>query len=744
MKTQSGYLLTLALCLLLIETALAQECPAVIAEPEDSPRIGLVLGGGGARGAAHIGVLQELERLRVPVHAVAGTSMGAIVGGFFAAGMSPDELQELVQTLDWDASFQDGGRRQDKSFRRKQDDAQFPIQFELGLNDAGLQLPKGLIQGQNLQLLLREALFDVSDIRDFDDLPTPFRAVASDLALGEPYVMGEGDLALAIRASMSAPGVFAPVEYNGRTLVDGGLVSNVPVDVGKSMGVDVVIAVDVEFPLYQPQDLGSALTVTEQMLTILIRKETRRSLDKLCAHDVLIRPELGNFGSTDFDNIETVIEPGAAAARAVIDKLALLSVSEADYADYLATREREPFRPGSLDRIIINSESGLAPRVLEARLETEPGDSAEPARLAQDAERLYGLNSFESVSYQVLTEGGETTAEFNAVNKSWGPNFLQFGMTIEDDLDGSTALNLSARLTMTGLNSLGAEWRNDLQIGTDPEFRSEFYQPLSFDSRYFVAPYLDLKQENVQVFEGANNVATYRITDSTIGVDLGRQLGNWGELRLGAFRGGGNSRRTIGDPQFENFDFESGGFLTRFSVDTLDDAQIPKDGTRAVIEWQNSRTGMGADANFEIVEVVAEKAWSWGANSVQVGAEYATTIDSDGQLQNFFPLGGFARLSGFQRGALSGPHAGLLRLMYFHDVASTIGDLFGTPTYLGASVEAGNVWQSRSEMAFNSLLINGSIFAGIDTYFGIVFLAAGFSETGDSSFYLIVGNPRRL
>ena len=744
MKTLCRYLLTFSFCLVSLTVARAQDCPDVALGPGASPRIGLVLGGGGARGAAHIGVLQELERLRIPIHAVAGTSMGAIVGGFFAAGMSPDELNELVQTLDWDASFQDGGRRQDKSFRRKQDDAQFPVQFELGLNDGGLQLPKGLIQGQNLQLLLREQLFDVADIQDFDDLPTPFRAVASDLTLGEPYVMGDGDLALAIRASMSAPGLFSPVEYNGRTLVDGGLVSNVPVDVGKSMGVDVVIAVDVEFPLYQTQDLGSALTVAEQMLTILIRRETRRSLDKLCKHDVLIRPELGNYGSADFDNIEDAIEPGAVAVRAASAKLTSLSVSEEDYADFLATREREPYRPGTLDRIIINSDSGLAQRVLEARLETEPGDTATPQNLAIDAERLYGLNSFETVNYEVITDAEETRVEFNAKNKSWGPNFLQFGLTIEDDLDGSTDLNLAARLTMTGLNSLGAEWRNDFQIGTDPEFRSEFYQPLSFDSRYFVAPHLNLMQENFQVFEGGNNVATYRITDSSIGVDVGRQISNWGELRLGAFRGGGNGRRNVGDPQFENFDFESGGFLARFSVDTLDDAQIPKDGSRAVVEWQNSRTGLGSDANYEIIDVAFEKAWSWGANSVQVGGEYATTINSDGQIQDFFPLGGFARLSGFQRGALSGPHAGLLRLMYFHDVASSIGDLFGTPTYLGASVEAGNVWQSRSEIAFDSLLINGSIFAGIDTYFGIVFLAAGFSETGDSSFYLIVGNPRRL
>ncbi|MFT5501030.1 MAG: NTE family protein [Woeseiaceae bacterium] len=728
--------------LLAQETSGAANCPDPLSNP--NPRIGLVLGGGGARGAAHIGVLQELERMRVPIHAIAGTSMGAIVGGLYASGMTPDELEELVHTLDWADAFRDDSKRQRKSFRRKQDDAAFPIQFEMGVDKDGLKLPKGLIQGQKLQLILREQLLPVSDVKHFDDLPIKFRAVASDIATGDEIVMQQGDLAVAIRASMSAPGVFAPVEFEGHTLVDGGLVGNVPVDVAREMGVDVIIAVDVEFPLYEPEQLQSALAITEQMLTILIRKETLRRLDQLCPQDILIRPELGGFGSTNFEQIAEAIEPGVEATSAKSPLLAEFSLTEDDYRQFLASRAGKPYSRETIDAVIVSDDGTLSPRVLESRIKTEAGDTVDPQVLAADAERLYGLDTYEQVSYKLTTRNEETHIDFEARPKSWGPNFMQFGLGIEDDFDGSTVFNFATRLTMTGLNPLGAEWRNDLQLGTEPYLKSEFYQPLSFDSRYFVAPHIDLEQRNLNAFVEDDNVARYRISEGSLGLDVGRELGRWGEIRIGVFRGVGDARVKVGAPTLENFDYETGGGFARFSVDTLDDAQIPHDGTRMIVEWIASRPGFGADSRFDTLDTTFEKAWSWGKNTIQAGAEFATTVESDDLVQNFFQLGGFLRLSGLESGAISGPHAGLLRLMYYRVVGDSIGGLFDTPLYLGGSLEAGNVWQTRSEMAFDSMLINGSIFAGIDTYFGLLFLAAGFAEHGESNFYLFLGNPRRL
>jgi predicted acylesterase/phospholipase RssA len=303
-----------ALCVLLAPSLVAGQPPDDPSATE-RPRVGLVLGGGGARGAAHIGVLKELERLRVPIDAIAGTSMGAIVGGLYASGRSATELEELVASLDWAVALSDESNRENLSFRRKQDEREVPIDFNVGIQGTDIVLPKGAIQGQKLDLLLRDLTKDVSHVHDYDDLPIPFRAIASDIEHGEPWVMGEGDLARSIRASMSVPAVFAPVVVDGRLLADGGLVGNLPIEVMRDMDVDVIIAVDVAFPLYSRDELDSALTISEQIVTILIGKETRRQVELLGAGDILIRPELGQFSSSDFGSITNAVEPGAQATR---------------------------------------------------------------------------------------------------------------------------------------------------------------------------------------------------------------------------------------------------------------------------------------------------------------------------------------------------------------------------------------------------------------------------------------------
>lgn len=708
----------------------------------ERPRVGLVLGGGGARGAAHIGVLRELERQRIPVDAIAGTSMGAIVGGLYATGMSAAELETLVASLDWAAALTDRPLRKDLSFRRKQDEREFPIDFELGLRGTELLLPQGVIQGQKLDLLLRELTLDVSHIRDFDRLPIPFRAIASDIERGEPWVMGKGDLATAIRASMSVPGVFAPVRVDERLLVDGGIVGNLPVDVMQAMDVDVIIAVDVEFPLYSGDELDSVLAISEQMLTILIRKETLRQIDRLGERDVLVRPELGVFASTDFGNIVEAIEPGEKAARRQADSLRELSLNEADWQAYLAQRQK-PVAPAShLAFVRVVHDGKLAPAVLESKLTVEAGDPINHEVLANNADRLYGLQLYEKVSYSLVEEDGRVGVEYRATAKRWGPNFLQFGVSLEDDFEGSTGFNVSSRLTRAGINRLGAEWRNDLRLGTDPKLFSEFYQPLSFDSRLFIAPRINLRQSNINAFTGDATVARLRLSEAEGGIDFGRELGRTGEIRLGVFTGVGEARVRIGDPALPNIDFETGGAFARLRFDTLDNTRFPREGSRADLRWTLSRPGLGADSKFDTIEGEVAQTWSRGKNTLQLGLTYATTLESDGAVQDFFPLGGFLRLSGLERGEISGPHAALAKLVYYRRVGNSKG-ILDTPIYLGVSAEAGNVWQNRADMDLDSMQLNGSVFAGFDTFIGPVYVAAGFAEQGQSNFYLFVGAPPR-
>ncbi|MGI9236550.1 MAG: patatin-like phospholipase family protein [Woeseiaceae bacterium] len=731
---------------LIISMSFAARADAPIEQGQtlgERPRIGLVLGGGGARGAAHIGVLKELERLRVPIDVITGTSMGAIVGGLYASGMTAAELEELVGSLDWAGALSDKPDRSDLSFRRKQDDAEFPIDFELGLRGTDLVLPKGVVQGRKLDLLLRELTIKTSHIDDFDELPIPFRAIASDIGRGEAYVMSKGDLARAIRASMSVPGVIAPVRIDDRLLVDGGIVGNLPVDVIQELGVDVVIAVDVEFPLYGEDELGSVLTISEQMLTILIRKETLRQIDRLGAQDVLIRPELGTFASTDFGNILGTIEPGEEAARSQADRLQDISLDQADYDAYHARRTALVTETPTLAFVRVLHDGRLSPAVLESRLSVKAGDPIDTRALAANADRLYGLQLYEHVGYRLVEEDGQTGVEYYATTKSWGPNFLQFGVSLEDDFEGSTGFNVSARLTRAGLNRLGAEWRTDLTLGTDPELFSEFYQPLSFDSRWFVAPRIDIAQSNLNLFAVDETIARLRLSEFEAGLDFGRELGTVGEFRLGTYRGFGEARVKVGDPNLPNFDFDAGGVFAALRFDTLDDAQFPRTGVRANLRWTLSRPGFGADTDFDTVEGELESNWSRGKNTLQLGMAYATTFESDNTVQDYFPLGGFLRMSGLERGEISGPHAALARLVYFRRIGDTTGGILDTPVYLGVSAEAGNVWQNRSDISLDTLIMNGSVFTGIDTFIGPVYLAAGFAEGGNRNVYLFIGTPPR-
>lgn len=708
------------------------------------PRVGLVLGGGGARGAAHIGVLKELERLQVPIDAIAGTSMGAIVGGLYATGMSAGDLEELVGSLDWVGALSDKPDREDLSFRRKQDDRQYPIDFELGVRGTDLVLPAGVIQGHRLDLLLRELTLGASHVHDFDRLPIPFRAIASDIERGEIHVMRGGDLAASIRASMSVPGAFAPVRLDGHLLVDGGIVGNLPVDIMQDMGVDIIIAVDVEFPLYERDELDSAVTISEQMLTILIRKETLRQIDRLGERDVLIRPELGVYASTDFGNILNTIGPGEAATRQQAARLSEMALEDAEWQAYLAARrDAMPRVDDTLAFVRVRHDGKLAPEVLESRLSVAAGDPIDAAVFAKNADRLYGLQLYQSVGYSLVDKGDGTGVVFRATSKSWGPNFLQFGVSLEDDFEGSTAFNVAARMTRAGINRLGAEWRTDLRLGTDPALFSEFYQPLSFDTKYFIAPHVLFQQSSVNAFETESTIARYRVSEAVAGLDVGREIGTFGELRAGVFHGTGDAHLTVGDPGLGNIDFNTGGAFALLRFDTADDAQFPRSGMRSDILWTGSRPSLGADRKFDTLEGEFETTVSRGRSSLQLGLSYSTTLDQDTLVQDYFPLGGFLRLSGLERGALSGPHAALGRLVYRRQVGDSTGGLFEVPVYLGASAEAGNVWQDRGDIDADSLMFNGSLFAGFDTIIGPVYLAAGFAEGGQSNFYLFIGEPPR-
>lgn len=719
--------------------------PPAMANDAARPRIGLVLSGGGARGVAHVGVLKVLEQQRVPIDAVAGTSMGALVGGLYAAGMSADDIEKLVRSLDWQDAFRDRPPRTSLGFRRKQDDRNFLVSYSLGVSKEGFELPTGLVQGQKQGQILRGATLAVADVTDFDRLPTPFRALATDLESGKQVVMSDGDLVTAMRASMSAPGVFTPVERDGRLLVDGGLVNNLPVDIARQMGVDVLIVVDVSFPLYGRDELTSPLAVTNQSAAIMVGNRTREQRETLQPQDIVIEPQLGTMSSADFSRVARTLDAGREAALAVRDRLAALSLDAGAYQQYQVSRQPTEAQTPTIDFVTTRPDSSRYAEAVTAVVGDLQGQSLDRAQINNDLASLYALDLFETIDYKLVKRtapGGvdQTGLEFQLKPKSWGPNYLRVGINLEDDFAGNSRYNLASRLIMTDLNALGAEWLTDLQIGNRPRIATELYQPLSWTHRYFVSPHLEYSARTVPVLNDDYKVlAEYRVRSGLVGLDVGRELGSWGELRMGVQRGVGSSHLRVGDPALQTERYNTGGYFARMSYDTLDNVFFPRNGQQFTLQWNVEDTAFGADTAGNRVSAEWLMARSLGRYSMLLSTDLGSSLSEKSPTHDYFTLGGFLNLSGVPTGALAGPHYGIARFVLFRQIGRGGSGVLQLPSYAGISLEAGNVWNRRSDARFESLRHDASLFVGADTPIGPLYLAGGIDDRSKTAFYLFLG-----
>jgi NTE family protein len=732
------------------------------------PRICLVLSGGGARGIAHIGVLKVLEDLKIPIDCIAGTSVGAIVGGLYASGMTAHEIDATMRSVDWQEAFRDTPPRRDLAFRRKQDDRNFLVQLPLGLKHGKILLPKGFIQGQKLQETLRQLTLPFSNTTDFDQLPTPFRAVATDLETGKAVLLDKGDLAIAMRASMSAPGVFAPVELNGQLLVDGGLAENLPISVARSMHADILIVSDVSFPLQPRAALGSALSISNQMLAIMLRKDTDRQRATLSPQDILIVPDLGTATATDFSVPSNVIAGGEAAARNAVSQLSIYGVSDTVYRDYVARRgAREPGLP-PIRFVRVDEQSKRYEKTIMADLQPLVGKPLDLNQVGRRITELYGLGNFETLDYTLVTQspgtaaagagagaaagtgataGGENAAgdnglEIRARRKSWGPNYLRFGLNLEDDFQGNSHYNAAARFILTEINELGAELLTDVQIGSDPKVVSEFYQPLDATRTWFVAPSARVESRDLPIYTKNLEVADFRDRELEADLDIGRTLGNWGEIRAGFHRTNGATRVRYGDPGLVEQQYNNGEYFFKFSYDRLDNVHFPREGQTFSLQWDANRTNLGADIASDKVQADWLMARSAGRNTVLLWTSAGSTLDGDFKatdLPEFYSLGGFFNLSGLAPMSLIGPHYAIARAIYFRKISRGGEGLFEFPAYVGMSVELGNTWEHRGDISYASAHKDASVFLAFDTYLGPVYLGSGYDRSGNAAFYLFLG-----
>ncbi|MBK5345438.1 MULTISPECIES: patatin-like phospholipase family protein [unclassified Pseudomonas] len=702
------------------------------------PKVGLVLSGGAARGLAHIGVLKALEEQGIKIDAIAGTSMGAVVGGLYASGYKIDELEKLALNIDWQQALSDAPPREDVPFRRKQDDRDFLVKQKLSFRDDGsLGLPLGVIQGQNLALLLESLLAHTSDTRDFDKLPIPFRAVATDIASGEKVVFRKGHLPQVIRASMSIPAVFAPVELDGRLLVDGGMTDNIPLDVARQMGVDVAIVVDIGTPLRNRKQLTTVVDVLNQSITLMTRRNSEEQLAALKPTDVLIQPALAAFGVTDFGKAQEMIDAGYRATRILDARLAQLKPHESQDAELNAARapgQRTPI----ITAIRVENDSKVGDEVIRYYIRQPIGEPLDLGRLHSDMGTLYGLDYFEQVQYRVVHKGQDHTLVISARGKRSGTDYLRVGLNLSDDMRGDSAFNLGASYRINGINRLGAEWLTRAQIGDKQELYSEFYQPLDVGSRYFVAPYAAFEAQNVDSVLDNDPIAQYRVERYGFGLNFGRQIGNNGEIRFGVGEAWGKADVRIGDQDLPSENFTEGFYSLKYSFDSLDNVYFPHEGKDVSLTLMQFEPGLGSDTRYRQWEFKLDKAMSHGPDTLILGGRYGRTLDDANVVTSSFLLGGARQLSGFREDSISGQNVSLMRAVYYRRLTPRAYLPLDFPLYAGASLERGRAWNNDNE--FDSGYINAaSVFIGFDTPLGPLNFTYGLNDANEQAVYLNLG-----
>jgi NTE family protein len=726
------------LCLVLAAMISQSYSTSVVSRDEsERPKIGLALSGGGARGGAHVGVLKALEELRVPVDYIAGTSMGAIIGGFYAAGYDADEIEQLLRDTDWNEALSDQPARRDRTMRKKELESDFLIPYRLGYNSGRLQAALGAIEGQHLDQIFQRILLPVVNTRDFDRLAIPFRAVATDLVTGEEVVLRRGSLADALRASMSVPGVFAPVRIDDHLLVDGGMANNLPVNVVRAMGADIVIAVDVSTPFLAEDQITSVLSITEQLTNFLTRRSTERQIASLRPQDVLILPELGDFSSADFEQAAQVVPAGHEAAMKKRDSLAALPGAGA----------AQPVEPLALDAsdylvsfVEIRNNSVLNDALIRSRLAVQPGQQFDAQELDRSMDRIYGLDVFQSVTYDLVENAqGEQGVRVTADARTWGPNYLQFGLELSNDFSGSSDFKLGAGYTRNALNALGGELRVIASLGREDELRFDYYQPIDLEARWFVNPGVRWMRQNYSLWLDERRAAELEIGGWRTAFGIGRNFGTTGQLRLDYQFGRAESSVLTGTLPFLDTDdrIDIGEVVLSHLHDSLDSLYFPTRGSTQKVFYRYADENIGAAADYQQAGFAGSWVFSRGRNTGLLNYEFGYSFDDAAPLERWFQLGGLGRLSGLAPDQLSGRQVALTSVAYYR----RLNDIRFLPVYAGVTLEAGNTWYFSDDVGFDDLRYSGSVFIGAESPLGPLYFALGYSDSGDGAVYFYLGNP---
>lgn len=696
------------------------------------PRIGVALSGGAQRGCAHIGVLQWMEEHHIPIDCISGTSMGGLIGGMYAAGISPVEMRHLLAAIDWDDAFRGEPNYRVLSFRRKEDRRDMPVSLEIGLKD-GVKLPSGLDPVHPIGLLLSRVALPYSDLRDFDVLPVPFRAAAVDLQTGQTVIMRDGSLASALRATMAVPGVFTPVERNGHLLVDGGILCNLPTEAVREMGADVIIAVDVTPTLVSRRDLESIFGVVEQSVAIVLLNNARKSMELA---DIVIRPDLRGIESEGYESSNAFADRGMQIPPARAKMLEALALPPDQWAEYVRQRDARKRTTIPVPSYVrVTGASPAAGRGVERALHSYVARPVDTSRLEHDLTLFTGNGRFLSLSYSMERRGDTEGLLVHAEEKRHAPPFANFALDVNGAEMESVTVSAGARVTALDVAGPRAEWRTDVLLGSTARIGSELYLPVP-STRLFFAPYSRYYSRKTDLFSEGNRVAEYRMIDNVIGIDAGYAFGPSAEARVGYEFGRADASIRTGDPLLPHDKGEISAMTAQYVLDTENNPQVPTQGVRMQLsgKWLMEVPGAGsgiplAEGNISLFTPVS------GSNVAVALASAGTSFGYTAPSMQQFTLGGPMRLTAYSPDEFRGNHYLHLGLGVMHRIGA-LPRYVGGPMYLGLIGETGGVFNRFADGRYNMCASLGLV---AETAIGPLYVGGAIGEAGHRKLFFSLG-----
>jgi NTE family protein len=696
------------------------------------PKIGLVLEGGGALGLAHIGVLLWLEEHHVPVNYVAGTSMGGLVGGIYATGSSPAEIRDLVHEIDWDVVLRGEIPFRDLSYRRKEDAVEYPNSLEFGLKK-GIQFPEGFNSGLQVGLLLDRISLPYSEMKSFNDLPTPFACVATDLVTAKPHVFRDGSLAQALRSTMSLPGIFSPVRTSESIFVDGGLLDNLPVDVAQEMGSDLVIAVQLQSRDLKPTASLSSLGVLSQSISVVIAANELRSMQKA---DILISVPLTEYNSMEYKKEDALIQEGYKAAASKAAVLSAFSVDDASWQDYLAqrhSRRREAPIPQFVE--VIGTKPSLA-RNMERKLSGDLGKPVDPATLDRQLTNFAGVGRYSRLGYRMVEKDNQQGLLVLADEKQYAPPIVRPLIVIDGGQYNNVQFMVGARITFLDVGSVGSEWRNDLTIGSQYGVQSEFYRPFGESLRWFVAPRAFATNTSVEFYQGSTFISDYRNRLAGAAFDFGYSFNQTGELRVGYEIADQKFSPSKGSQTFPTLRGRVGITSLRYNFIDRDNAIVPRSGSDLHFRTQWTDATPGATSGFPLAEIQTNlfKRVTKPA-SVFLAAQGGTTFTYHQTGIPPFSLGGNQNLVAYGTNEFLINQYFLFKAGYIHELLQ-LPPIVGDKLYAVGGLEVAKLYGLSN---VSSLPVDG--FGGIivNTFFGPVLVGGAYGATGHHKVFFRLG-----